>query len=196
MMELREKINAEACVQSFIVSKMADYFMLRFPDDSIFGQANELVSAGLSSLQDLASVEIRAFSRTKNIQDVLEKAKRPGEAVLNFDVNVYGPVDQAVVVGDLLSASKLFLQDPEHDLENVQYMNPHIIQFPGLEEPSLHAEMDREPIKTQGTSKAAHSDHGAIDDIRATIYSSLKRFRSLPRAQCGGLVLTPLLPYV
>ena len=139
-------------------------------------------------------MEIRAFSETRRIQDVLARAKKPGEAVLKVDVNVYGALDDAAVVGDRLCAAKLFLQDPEHGVQNIEYSNPHLILFPGFEEPSVDGAEGRLPNKVPDTSKGVRSEQDVFHHTLTTIYHSLRRFRNLDRVQCGALVLTPLLP--
>jgi SWI/SNF-related matrix-associated actin-dependent regulator of chromatin subfamily A3 len=109
MPDLRAKIDFSQTYQWFEVSKHCDYFMLKFSKDNLFAQVSELASQGLAALQDLSSVEIMAFAETKRIQHVLDRAKKPSEATLKVEINVYGSVDDARIVGDKLCSAKMFL---------------------------------------------------------------------------------------
>lgn len=192
---LRSKIDFSTAFQSFQVTREADYFMLKFSEDELFAQINEHVSRGLAALDDVPSVEKRAFAETSRIQCVLDRAKRPGEATLKVEVNLYGSVEEAGIVGDKLSATKLFLQDPDHGMKDIEYCNPHVIQFPGIEEPVPKVV---ENGIAEGSSKASQMVREGVDTFDrtiSTIYHSLTRFRNLERMQGGEHVLTPLLKY-
>jgi hypothetical protein len=67
MLELATKIDPSPPYQSFEVSKYLDYFMLKFLDGSPFAQVSELVSRGLTALEQYQSVEMKAFAETKRI---------------------------------------------------------------------------------------------------------------------------------
>ncbi|OQU97598.1 SNF2 family domain-containing protein isoform 2 [Cladophialophora immunda] len=193
MTRLREKIDFSTAFQSFQVTREADYFMLKFSEDELFAQINEHVSRGLAALDDVPSAEIIAFAETSRIQRVLDRAKRPGEATLKVEVNLYGSVDEAGVVGDKLSTAKLFLQDPDQGMKDIEYCNPHVIQFPGIEEPVPEIV---ETAIVEESSKASQTVREGVDTFDhtiSTIYHSLTRFRNLERMQGGEHLLTPLL---
>ena len=114
MRDLQAKIVPSLTHQSFEVSKHFDYFMLKFSDGELFAQISELACRGLAELQELPSVEIVAFAETKRIQRVFARTKKPGEATLKVEGNVYGSADDTKVVGDKLCSVKMFLQDPDH----------------------------------------------------------------------------------
>jgi SWI/SNF-related matrix-associated actin-dependent regulator of chromatin subfamily A3 len=196
MHHLSTKIDPSQTYQSFEVSKHSDYFMLKFSEDSIFAQVNELASQGLAALQDVSSVEIRAFAETKRIQHVFARAKKPGEATLKVEINVYGSIDDAKMVGGKLCSAKLFLQDPDHGTQDIEYCNPHVIQFPGVEEPvpkNTEHGICEGPVKP---SKSLREERETFDQTLSTIYHSLTRFRSLERMQGGAHIVTPLLRYI
>jgi SWI/SNF-related matrix-associated actin-dependent regulator of chromatin subfamily A3 len=196
MHHLSTKIDSSQTYQSFEVSRHSDYFMLKFSEDDIFAQVNELASQGLAALQDVSSVEIRAFAETRRIQHVFARAKKPGEATLKVEINVYGSVDDAGMVGDKLCSAKLFLQDPDHGTQDIEYCNPHVIRFPGVEEP---VPKNTEHGIFEGLSKPSKSlreERETFDQTVSTIYHSLTRFRNLERMQGGAHIVTPLLRYI
>lgn len=196
MRDLRGKIDPSSTHQRFGILKHFEYFMLKLPDGEIFAQVSELASRGLAELQDYPSVEIVAFVETIRLERVFARAKRPSEATLKTEVNLYGSIDDAKAVGDKLCAAKMFLQDPEHGTENVEYCNPHIAQFPGIEEPVL-TKMDHGfSADVQKSAKAVREERENFDQTVSAIYHSLVRSRNLERRQAGTMIRTPLLPYV
>ncbi|KAI1204790.1 SNF2 family N-terminal domain-containing protein [Annulohypoxylon truncatum] len=194
MPEIANKIDPAQEYQSFDVSKYANYFMLKFPDGSIFAQVSELVSRGLTDLQEYKSVEIRAFAETNRIRQVCSRAKRPNEATLKVEINIYGAVNDAKPIGNRLSSAKVFLQDPDHGIQDVEYRNPHVIQFPGIEEPPPRNTREgflADPSKTKTTANDTEEDFGFTI---STVYHSLTRFRNLERTR-GRHITTQLLPH-
>lgn len=169
--------------------------MLKFPDGEIFAQISELACRGLAELQEIPSVEIMAFVETKRLQRVFARAKKPSEATLKVEVNLYGSTDDAKVVGDKLCAAKMFLQDPEHGTENMEYSNPHIAQFPGIEEPVPTTTDKAYYGGVHTSSKALREERENFDQTVSAIYHSLVRSRNLERVQAGTMIRTPLLPY-
>lgn len=194
MPELQSKIDPAQNYQSFNVSKHSDYFMLKFSDNSLFAQVSELGSRGLLALEDLSFVEIKAFAETKSIQQVFARAKKPGEATLKVEMNVYGPVDDAKIVGDKLCSAKMFLQDPDNGTEDVEYLNPHAVQFPGIEEPILSSTENQFVGEPSKPTKALREERETFDQTVSSVYQSLTRFRTLDRMQGGAHIVTPLLP--
>ncbi|KAH6991382.1 SNF2 family N-terminal domain-containing protein [Ilyonectria sp. MPI-CAGE-AT-0026] len=169
--------------------------MLKLPNGEIFAQVSELASRGLAELQDYPSVEIVAFVETTRLERVFARAKRPSEATLKTEVNLYGSIDDAKVIGDKLCAAKMFLQDPEHGTENVEYCNPHIAQFPGIEEPVLTTMDNSFSTGIQKSAKAVREERENFDQTVSAIYHSLSRSRNLERMQAGTMIQTPLLPH-
>ncbi|KAF9768234.1 hypothetical protein IL306_014491, partial [Fusarium sp. DS 682] len=196
MRDLQSRINPCLPYQMFTISKHYEYFMLKLPDGSIFAQINELACKSIAVSQKVASIEIMAFVETKLLQHVFSRAKKPSEATLKVEVNFYGSVDDAELVGDKLCSEKMFLQDPEHGAENIEYWNPHVIRFPGVEE-STSSSTDHGFQSTKSKSSKALID--GIDDhnhVISSIYQSLVRSRDLDTRRAGNMVRTTLLPYV
>ncbi|XDG08564.1 hypothetical protein ABKA04_008179 [Annulohypoxylon sp. FPYF3050] len=194
MPEIATKIDLSQEHHSFDVSKYAEYFMLKFPDSTIFAQVSELVSRGLAELHEYSSIEIRAFAATDRIREVCSRAKRPSEAILKVEINIYGSVDDAKSVGQKLSSAKIFLQDPDHGMQDIEYRNPHIIQFPGIEEPQARSIRDGFLADVSKTKKTVNNLDEDIGHTISTVYHSLTRSRNLERTQ-GTHITTQLLPH-
>lgn len=195
MRDLQAKIDPSLMHQSFGISKHSEYFMLKFPDGKIFAQVNKLACQGLDKMQEVPSVEIVAFVETNRLQHVFSRAKTPSEAALKVEVNLYGSTDDAKIVGEKLSAAKMFLQDPERGAENMEYCNPHVAQFPGIEEPAPMLADKVSSHSVPKSSKAVGGERENLDQTVSAIYQSLVRFRNLERMQAGDMIRTPLLPY-
>lgn len=196
MANLSAKIDLSQTFQSFEVSKYSDYFMLKFSDQSLFAQVNEMASGGLSTLCDIQSVEIRAFAITERINHVFQHAKRPGEAKLQVDLNIYGLAEDAELVGQKLSGAKLYLQDPDQGLSNIEYNNPHVIHFPGIEEPVVESATSDFLTGIPKTLGADKKERKALAETINQIYQSLTRSRHLERMHISPKIVTPLLLYV
>lgn len=198
MSEIYAKIDPNKPYHSFTVSKDGNYFMLKFTDGSLFAQLNEALAAGLGSLENLTSVEITAYATTKSIQHVLSRAKTPGAAKLRADINVYGAIEDANIVGEKLCTAKVFLQDPEHGIANVEYVNPHLIQFPGFEPPlTTTGQHDLSGLDSLGQPKDVNvqQEQENFNHTLTAIYQSLRRSRNLQGIRGGAHLLTALLPY-
>ncbi|PNP56945.1 hypothetical protein FNYG_15296 [Fusarium nygamai] len=191
MRDLQSRINPCLPYQMFTISKHHQYFMLKSPDGNIFAQINELACKGIAESQKVASIESMAFVDTKLLQHVFSRAKKPGEATLKVEVNFYGSVNDAELVGDKLCSEKMFLQDPEHGAANVEYWNPHVVRFPGVEEPTSSS-TDHSSQSTKFKSSQALVD-GANDHnhVILSIYQSL----DLDTRKTGNMVQTALLPH-
>jgi hypothetical protein len=194
MSELAAKIDPLPPYQSFEVSKYSDYFMLKFPDGSPFAQVSELVSRGLAKIQQYPSVEMRAFAETKRIQRVFSRAKKPGEATMTVEINIYGSVTDSDFIGDELSSAKLFLQDPSLAIQDIEYRNPHIVEFSGIEEPKPESLGQIFLVESSEPFKIVKEERKKFDHAVSTIYQSLTRSRNLDGKKGGAHVLTPLLP--
>ncbi|KAK4442833.1 helicase conserved domain-containing protein [Podospora aff. communis PSN243] len=196
MSELHAKIEPHEPYNAFSVSKDGSYLMLKFPDGCLFAQLNEALAGGLGSLDDLSSIEIKAFAETKSIYHVLARAKKPGEAKLKADVNIYGTVGDADRVVEKLSLAKLFLQDPEYGIANVEYINPHLIQFPGFDAaPAATAHHDVVGPGRSGRPGDVEDEQDNFKQALSSIYQSLKRQRNLQGVRGSSHLLTALLDH-
>ncbi|KAK4202170.1 helicase conserved domain-containing protein [Triangularia verruculosa] len=185
-------------IQSFNVVEHETYFMLKFPHSNLlFAQVNQALSPALASLTQLESVEVKAFVDTERIRALTRKAHTPGQAKARVDINVYGSVADANAVGVGLSRAKMYLQDPEHGMDNIEYMNPQLIHFPGFEEPTVIDKplgMDTEKNKDM---RRVREQRDRFDTALSRIYGDLQRYRKLTRIDGtqNQKLLTSLYPH-
>jgi hypothetical protein len=194
MTQLGSRLDLARPTHEFEVSMHSDYIMLKFPDETPFAQVSELLTRGLGAMDKLGTqppVEAKAFVNTKAVHGVLQRAKKPSEAVLKVDLNIYGPRSDADSVGSVLSDNRIYLQDPEEGVAGFEYHNPHVIVFPGLEDTR------RDKCNGAGADVTQADDALEQTSMRETIlnvYGSLKRHMALGRTDAGLRILTPLLP--
>lgn len=110
------------------------------------------------------------------------------------EVNIYGSIVDSDVIGHELSSAKLFLQDPTQTLQDVEYCNPHIVEFSGIEEPRPESLGHYFPVEPSEPLKTMKKERKTFDDTVSNIYQSLTRSRNLEGKKGGAHVLTPLLP--
>lgn len=191
MLQISEAIKSDA-PQSFDVLPHSDYYMLKFADGGLFAQVCESVSNGFKTLKDCTSVEMKATVDMKTIKEVLVRAKRPGEATSKASITIYGSRDEGSIVGNALSSSKIFLQDPEEGSETVAYFNPQEARFPGMEEP-IPTILDHSRIAVKGKHHKNEQESENLSQAISTIYRSLTRFRTQTQQKGSARVLTNLL---
>ncbi|KAL8376886.1 hypothetical protein RB595_007831 [Gaeumannomyces hyphopodioides] len=196
---LEAKLASTDEVHEFNVCLDSEYIMLKFPDDTNFAQVSELLTRGLGAVHKLCpegGLDVRAFVKSADVHNVLQRAKRPAEAVLKVDINLYGPRSYAEKVGSVLSDAEIYLQYPDDGLglHGLECHNPHVIEFPGLEYVPRDSTNGSDPAN--GTWEANTSE-GQENERRAILgaYESLTRHKNLERTKAGSGIRTQLLPH-
>ncbi|OHE92071.1 SNF2 family domain-containing protein [Colletotrichum orchidophilum] len=138
--KLRESSQASApgrtAYQRFTLSEQQEHVLLVFKDDATeFGYLRSGPGKVLSRLlsQD-AHVDFEPIAPTNALRETIARAKKPVEAMVKVDVNVYGPRAAARTVGAKLSEGKLWLQKSDHARQALCYENPHVLKIQGGEE--------------------------------------------------------------
>jgi hypothetical protein len=102
-------------------------------DQSDFAQLNSLAASVLHGIAH--NVTLKAYVSRKSCQTLLDMSKsseRGALARFKLNINVFGLRSDSVLVGETLSNSDLFLQEPYHRTENLDYNNPHVWTFDNL----------------------------------------------------------------
>ncbi|KAK6207682.1 heterokaryon incompatibility protein (SNF2 family domain-containing protein) [Colletotrichum tabaci] len=86
-------------------------------------------------------LEFEPIAQTTALRDTIGRAKKPVEAMVKVDINVYGPRAAAAKVGGKLSEGKLWLQKPDHARAGFPYENPHVLAVRKSEHASGDATM-------------------------------------------------------
>lgn len=196
MLELQQRIKFTNPHIMFPVAKHGKYIVLKFPDDTVFAQVSQQAEKAFMIIDDFQHVEIVAYVEAQTVQKVLKKSNRPGEATLKAEFNIYGSKENANIIGDKLSMEKVFLQDPNRGVERIDYHNPHVIHFPGLEEPTMNT-IEPELINGEILPDESKNSKKKTEVFRQTVSSTLKqltRFRGLESMEGGKHLTTKLLP--
>ncbi|KAK1507948.1 SNF2 family domain-containing protein [Colletotrichum costaricense] len=137
--KLRESCRASApgriAFQRFTLSDLQEHICLSFKDDNTeFGYLRSGPGKALARLLTLDSrVEFEPIAPTNALRETIGRAKKPVEAMVKVDINVYGPRAMAKVVGDKLTEGKLWLQKSDHARRELCYENPHVLKIQGSE---------------------------------------------------------------
>lgn len=121
----------------------ADYVALRmtFAEPRILiGVADKLPFAQLNSVAASVLTQITARSRImlepymclasmKALGDSERSSKGAALARFKLNVNVFGSKLESEAIGEILSDSELFLQEPLWRMDKLEYHNPHIWTF-------------------------------------------------------------------
>ncbi|EJT75963.1 hypothetical protein GGTG_05888 [Gaeumannomyces tritici R3-111a-1] len=196
---LETKLGSADEVHQFNVCLDSEYIMLKFPDDTEFAQVSELLTRGLGAIHKLCpdgDLDVRAFAKSADARNVLQRAKRPAEAVLKVDINIYGPRSCAEKVGSALSDAEIYLQYPDDGfgLHGLECHNPHVIEFPGLDYVPRDRANGSDPAdgaREADTSEGQEIERRAISGA----YESLTRDKNLERVKAGSGIMTQLLPH-
>lgn len=175
--------------QLFSVKRRKDILTLIFADGTDFGILNTHTATALCKVLDKYTVELECIAPVLSVRETIEKASKANEAVVRVDINIYGDIGVKDEAGDCLSNYQLFLQRPNQIRDEVEYDNPHILQFPDLQLESVEC-VPEYPHEKEATSMSAETFQRTIN----AVYASLKRNDKLERMEVGNLIRTQLLP--
>jgi hypothetical protein len=129
--------------QRFALTELPDHIMLSLKDEgsgrgnqslSEFGYLRSHMKACLEGLLSRPDVEFEAVAPTIALRDIISGAKKPSDATVRVDINIYGPRGPvSKTIGRMLSRNRLYLQTPEAARPHMAYHNPQRITFSGRE---------------------------------------------------------------
>lgn len=96
-----------------------------------FAVLQNRITSALRNIPDNNKLNFTAYLENKaDAQFQLNDFGEHPLPFLQFGINIYGPKESGKIVGKILSREKIFLQEPLHLEEYIEYDNPHI--FKGL----------------------------------------------------------------
>ncbi|KAM7190801.1 SNF2 family N-terminal domain containing protein [Naviculisporaceae sp. PSN 640] len=135
-------------IQRFKVTNTAVHILLTLPDETKFGYLREVMTKALEPLlQKRPTIQIEAVGNTNQLCEQISRAMKPDEALVQVNINIYGPPSQRDEVGKILSTHKLWLQRPDNHKVQFPYSqesNPHMITFPELQGQVIEEEVRKE----------------------------------------------------
>jgi SWI/SNF-related matrix-associated actin-dependent regulator of chromatin subfamily A3 len=172
----------------FGITRSSDKFSLVFPDGTEFALLNTHIAKALDDVINLPSVELEALADLTTLRETLRKVAKASEAKIRVNINVYGSRATRKDVGRLLSASKVYLQHPDHRRSESKYDNPHVIAFPGMQAPRPNLGPETTPEDVVRGDRPEQFKQAV-----ANVYASLKRSSHLKRLEGDTRVITQLL---
>jgi hypothetical protein len=64
------------------------------------------------------------------------------DAILHVQINVFGEISTSKIIGDVLSANRIYLQRPTSLEPGKEYQNPHYVNFPGIKPRTQKRELE------------------------------------------------------
>ncbi|KAH9209007.1 SNF2 family N-terminal domain-containing protein [Leptodontidium sp. 2 PMI_412] len=172
----------------FEIQKSIKDLYLHFKDGTVFALLNNHTSTGLSQVIDYPYIQLDVLGSLLAIRETLGRATKASDATVRVDINVYGPLSSLKSVGKLLSDSKVFLQRPDRPRPGIQYHNPHLLRFAGMEALSLEQQN-----LTNRDSGPVVKDHALFQKTITNVYASLTRGAHLDRVDGDRRLKTKLL---
>ncbi|KAH8880490.1 hypothetical protein GQ53DRAFT_891050 [Thozetella sp. PMI_491] len=141
-------------------------------------------------LKDFSGVEAEAIGSTAAIRERVHRATKPEEAIVQMNINIYGPRRFAEQVGEVLSDRKFCLQRPDSRRAEAPYENPHFVTFPGLDLDTVVQETTKEATVSK---KKAHDER--LRELVDEVHNSLSRPNALETVEADQRIKTPLLEH-
>lgn len=194
MSELDAKLKAASGPGDYYTFKIERWFtqlVLKFQDNSEFGQMNIHTSKALEKLLDRPPIHLDVIGSISTIREAIGRATKAADAVARVNINVYGSDVERKEVGRHLSDQKIYLQRPDYPRPGTIYDNPHFLTFPDMEMQRFDNQpvIEPNPVRTTG-------DREEFRQIVNGVYASLTRSTKLSRIEGDSRVTTKLRPYV
>ncbi|KAJ0340378.1 hypothetical protein KNSL1_011586 [Colletotrichum chrysophilum] len=175
--------------QRFELSDSQDHVLLAFKDKTDFGYLRSGPGKTISPLLTRAGVEFEPIAPTVTLRETIGRAKKPVEAMVKVDINVYGPRRTAQYVGDKLSEGKLWLQKPTHPRKDVDYDNPHVLQLDGVGDMAIEAVRE---VNGGGATKRQPREEN-LRKMMLEVYQRLDTHKNLEKVGGGEGLKNELL---
>jgi SWI/SNF-related matrix-associated actin-dependent regulator of chromatin subfamily A3 len=186
LQELRGASNNEAMLKLDLVQKV-DYILLDLPSSTSLGFLSDKYFAALKSLLQWESVILQGVAFRNSLLQKIATIDKARNAVVQIDINVYGPPHMANKVGLHLSEHRIWLQRPDNSNTQFQYRNPQKIEFPELE-------IAEEPQENLSATEDDQLMTNQISELVQEIQNDTRRAARLDRV-AGDHLKTPLLPH-
>jgi SWI/SNF-related matrix-associated actin-dependent regulator of chromatin subfamily A3 len=117
---------------SFQVAPEGDYYSLAHSGTPFAIFAKKMCS-DIHAILDGRHVRFQAYIGNREWKEALKAwQKERNFTILTSEINIYGSMQDAGVIGNILSQAGTFLQQPRYGLDKVVYYNPHYFQVPGF----------------------------------------------------------------
>ncbi|KAK1989120.1 SNF2 family domain-containing protein [Colletotrichum cereale] len=178
----RESMRApgQTVYQRFALGEHQEHVLLAFRDDpeaTEFGYLRSGPGKTLARLLAQEGLEFEPVAQTTALRETIGRAKKPVEAMVKVDINVYGPRGRARETGKTLSEGRLYLQMPDHARGELPYENPHMLRIKGAEH--MATEAAREVNSRAPTGRQPREEK--LRRMMLEVYGSIQNKRHLRR---------------
>jgi hypothetical protein len=120
-------------VRRLAIVRRDHYYKVQCKQDVDIGVLDTKTTKALQGLDEIGSVTYEAVVDAGDFDQHIKAWKNKGKAAdWNLEINICGPQAARDKVGKLLSAARLYLQQPRCLTGVVSVDNPHMITFPNL----------------------------------------------------------------
>jgi len=180
-------------MQMFTLQAKLDHILLSFQNGTQFGYLRDNMTDALKPHLTSEDLVFEAVASSENLRARIAKAEKQADAIVNVDINIYGPRERAKAIGEELSDKKVWLQKPDYYKREFSYENPHLIRFPDLEhtvlEDIVQEVQSSEPVPPQPVIST-------VEEMITGVYRELHRADDLDREDGDQRLKTQLLEYV
>ncbi|GAB1214628.1 hypothetical protein ATERTT37_003792 [Aspergillus terreus] len=159
-----------------------------FLDGTKLGYFSRGITNALRDIVNLPSIEFEAVVNLAALESAILSPANPKLAV---EINVYGPASARDRVGADLSEKQLYLQMPNELREGIDYDNPHLLQFDGMDESGTEDEDTQAAEIFNGNLHQAENFQQTITGL----LGSLRRADGLQRLGGVERLTRPLYPH-
>jgi SWI/SNF-related matrix-associated actin-dependent regulator of chromatin subfamily A3 len=171
-------------IQKFTLQpKTVPHIQLSLPDGDQFGiLRHDMTDALTPLLKQSPPFQLEAVAGTTRLLEQIGLATKPNEAIVQVNINIYGPRDRAAAVGDDLSNRKQWLQKPDFFKPQYPYNNPQALHFPELENQLVQEEI-RQDVSTTAKPRA---EEERVQKLVAQVHQALSRASELESITMAG----------
>ncbi|EMR66184.1 putative dna repair and recombination protein rad5c protein [Eutypa lata UCREL1] len=178
-------------IQTFTVEPKTDHMVLSFQDGAPFGILRDNLFKSLSPvLQREKALLLEGVAITHVICDRIGKINKSSDRVIQVDINVYGRRQDGKRIGDELASKKIWLQRP--DKARLPYENPHVINFPGIEQASVSI---NDVQANSGANRPELEGEERVQQFVSEVHDSLQRANELETTTGDRRLKTGLLEH-
>ncbi|KAJ4313267.1 hypothetical protein N0V84_009495 [Fusarium piperis] len=183
--------------QRFTLKEQKDHrehAFLCFSDDLAFGHLRSGIGKALLSLMLEPNVEFEPIGETAKLREIIERAGKPGDAIVKVNIDVYGPRSSAGKVGKRLSDAKLWLQRSDTSQimnPGIEYHNPHFLSIK-IRGSEAEVVQHSQPVVNNAVARKQTREE-QLRKMMEEVYKTAGSSRDVDRANGGDRVTQNLL---
>jgi hypothetical protein len=169
---IRSLTSDEQDIQDFGIVKRDHYYVVQARPGVDIGVIHSKTTKALQSIDEIGTVTYKAVSDARDFDRWMKTPKSKGKAAdWNLEINICGPLAVKEKVSKLLSAARLYLQQPLGLERGLSVDNPHLITFPSLRVQSELSQLPTPLLTPEYSSASSPRDLSQVlEDLDQTEY--------------------------